>query len=151
MLRAGHKAPRTKFRSADWARLALTVAFGVGGKRGEARVARILESMQQDQVEFQLEGNPLIDALDAWVEQEVNSARPVNCGALYSELQEVARGKSFKLYLRSPASLAQQLKASWPVLEKRYTCRKFKGGPGSTMLYSFAPLDSKEETNEERL
>ena len=73
---------------------------------------KILGKMKQDQSDFLIEGNPVVELIDLWLDDHDNFGREVKTSVLYSELKEVAESNKITLGFRSVSGFDSQ-KTDW--------------------------------------
>jgi energy-coupling factor transporter ATP-binding protein EcfA2 len=84
LIRAGQMEVRSALRMADWELLGRVFAQ-VTGHGEEWR--KLVERLRGDQSEFLLEGDPLVEALGAWLGNDSNPGRKMLARELYNEWQ----------------------------------------------------------------
>ncbi len=121
-----------KHRLADWARLAVRFSPVLG----IANVEQKLDEMDASKVQFALDGQPLVEALEMWV-----GAHPdhdfIASGKLYAAICTMYDDMGLKFALKSARVFGMQLKNLRPELESRYTIEE-KPGSNNTKLFRFS-------------
>ena len=77
---------KIKFRNAGWAEF----VFKATPKEAHKSFATILQKLNEDQIRFLLESNPLAKALSLWLKKKGNLGRWVESGELRKELKKIA-------------------------------------------------------------
>src|SRR3989338_1219657 len=105
-LRSNKDAPLTQFRIADWADLCWRIADSQGlGIEFQS----ILKKMTKQQSEFLFEEDPLLPALDSWLDEESNNGRSITTGELYNELQQCCIKLNIRWSYNNSVSLGKRL------------------------------------------
>ncbi|TKJ41189.1 hypothetical protein CEE37_05860 [candidate division LCP-89 bacterium B3_LCP] len=117
---------KTNFRMADFATLALRWAIHVDR---ESEVETILDKMSQEQTEFTLEGDEIVDLLELYVNKNDGKISGITGPDLFMALKKLADEENRPFSINKPASFSQYLKNLIPWLERDYkiTIRK-QGG-----------------------
>ncbi len=140
----------TTLRMADFADFCLKVAHAGGW--GE-RMERILAGMAREQTEFALEGEQLVELLDAWLAEEdgKNVGRPVTTAELHREFEALAPRLGIELRPKNAQSIAQTIRFKGSALREHFEILESKGS-GRTRRLSFRPRQQpvKEALGSER-
>lgn len=86
-LREDWKPAVVKFRNAAWAEF----VFKATDKKDHPAFKQILKKINEDQIRFLLESNPLAKALFMWLKKKDNIGRWVESGELRIDLKKIAR------------------------------------------------------------
>jgi hypothetical protein len=127
-------AKNSPHRMADFAALAHVIGDVLGVSNDE--VSEMLDAMQAERDVLVTEGDPLVDLLDRWLENQGNIGRQVIATDLHRDLSEIAKRYSRSFY-KSPATLAQKLRAQ--TLQKQFDVR-IVGQRGNAKVYEFRRL-----------
>jgi DNA primase len=95
------------FRMADWAELGWRIAK-IGGKAAE--FLRLLEKMDRARSEFLIEDHPIVECLEAWIDNPDNVRREVKVSQLFEEFSAIAQEHKIAFGYKSPKSLGIQLR-----------------------------------------
>lgn len=118
------KQPRTpepeeaKHRLSGFARFAFIAGEVLGFTREE--VAEALNGAQTERNVLTIEGDPLVDAIDIWLETLSNVGREVRPQDLLADLQKVAAKKGSPLSYRTARSLALRLRECADAVSKHF-------------------------------
>lgn len=80
----GHLESKSNLRLADWESLCRIVANLEGS---EFIWETFVENLKQDQADFLLDGNPIVEAMNLWLETPENNGREIKARELYNELK----------------------------------------------------------------
>lgn len=134
----------TKYRMADFAHLAYTIARVLEnpsdgrsppGDWSRRAIDEMLESMENERGALVIEGDPLIDLIDRWLEKSSNQGREVRIGELYQELGAIARQMGVEFY-RTPKSLAGRIRSAGGSLSHYFQITRRTTHNG-TLIYTF--------------
>lgn len=138
-----HPRPRpTKSRMADFAHLAhvigrvLSRPGGPAGNWSEEAIDEMLDCMQHERNALVIEGDPLIDLIDKWLDTTSNQGREVRAVDLHRELQTLARVGGQTNFFRSPKALASRLREASAALREHFEITR-RQGHANTTLYAF--------------
>ena len=76
--------------------------------------------MKQDQSDFLIEGNLVVELIDLWLGDHDNFGREVKTPMLYSELQEVAESNKITLGFKSVSGFGMHLRQILDDLRRHY-------------------------------
>ena len=139
----GHAVGTVNFRMADFA----TFAIILGRLRGEeAKVQRILRSMEHQQTEMLLQGEPVRLCLAEWLKVDANVGRRVTSSDLHRELGEAARTLGLGWPYASAHSLGQKLTHITTNLQV-YFDLEVGTNSSNQKHYRFWPLQDSEPQN----
>lgn len=123
---------RTPFRMADFASFVLKIAHAQGwGEEMES----ILGRMASEQCSFTASSDPVIAAIEVWLQKPENDGRELSSVALLSELitsQQVV-GLSFE-YAGNPNGFGQHLTSIAETLRKRFGFTERRGSGGKRLV-----------------
>jgi hypothetical protein len=108
------------FRMADFADLGWKIAKIIGGDEGAEIFIELLGKMKQDQSDFLIEGNLVVELIDLWLGDHDNFGREVKTPMLYSELQEVAESNKITLGFKSVSGFGMHLRQILDDLRRHY-------------------------------
>lgn len=140
-LRTNPRPAPTRSRMADFAHLAHVIGRvlarpgGPPGNWSPEAIEEMLDAMQHERNALVIEGDPLIDLLDKWLDTASNQGREVRAAELHRELQILARIAGTTPFFRSPKALASRLREASTALGQHFEItRRTQGG---TLLYTF--------------
>lgn len=109
-IRKGSNGETSKLRLADWELLGRTFAANEGSKD---RWADVVEMMLKGQSDLLLEGDPVVEGLTLWLNDDANQGRQIPARELYNELQVALYGgnKPGREWLKSTRGLSRHIKA----------------------------------------
>lgn len=96
----------------------------------------MLECMQHERNALVIEGDPLNDIIDRWLEVASNQGREVRVSDLHRELSNIARSFGSTTFFKSPKALAARLREADAALSEHFEIMKRTGQGGITM-YTF--------------
>ncbi|MGA7178133.1 MAG: bifunctional DNA primase/polymerase [Thiobacillaceae bacterium] len=126
-------------RLADWARLAIVFAPLLG----IVDIEQKLNAMETSKVEFALDDNPLVQALDDWLEANPQSDY-IASGDLFKAILKSCEAKGEKFSIKDARAFGIQLKHLRSELESRYLIED-KVGPSNKKLYRFSKLTANPD------
>jgi hypothetical protein len=127
-------AEKSPHRLADFAALAHVIGKVLG--ETDETVDEMLDAMEAEREALITEGDPLLDLLDRWLENQNNVGRQVVVNDLHKELSEI--GKQYnRPFFKSPSTLAQKLRGQ--SLQKQFDAR-IVGTRGNAKIYEFRRL-----------
>lgn len=132
----------TRARMADFAHLAHVIGRVLarpGGPPGDwspEAIEEMLDTMQHERNALVIEGDPLIDLIDRWLETASNQGREVRVADLHRELANLARMTGVTTFFRSPKALASRLREASNALAQHFEITRHPG-PGGSMVYTF--------------
>lgn len=140
-LRRGMSDPPSQHRMADFARLGAVIARvmsrtsgRIAGDWSPEALSALFDSMQAERDALVIEGDPIVDLLDRWLDNEANQGREVRAIDLFRELGAIASVSKLGFY-RSPKSLGHRLRDLGGSLSAHFQVgRRSSGG---LMLYTF--------------
>lgn len=133
-IKRGHLQSKSNLRLADWESLCRIVAELEGA---EFIWEAFVENLKQDQTDFLLEGNPIVEALNLWLETPENNGREMKARELYNELKVALFGekkptdwpKSVRSFAKHLTSIRQDLKrifdVNWTTERKGFVVYQF--------------------------
>ncbi len=141
-LRADNEEFTTVFRMADWADLGWRIAKtqGIGDKFLET-----LQRMEQEQTAFFMEGEPLCDVLEIFLEETANHGKKLAARDLYPILSGIADDNRIRWPYKNSRSLAQRLSNIRSSLAEFLNIAVEKGR-GNVTRYQFWPKGELTET-----
>jgi hypothetical protein len=131
----------SKYRMADFAHLAHVISkvlaqpAGPPGNWSPEAVEEMLDGMQAEREALVIEGDPLKDLLDRWLDSTVNQGREIKASDLFKELAEIAKKQGVGFF-RSPKGLASRLRDTGGALAHHFQITR-RSGQGGTALYTF--------------
>jgi hypothetical protein len=125
------------FRMADFAN------FGFKIFNGDKAFIDVLHKMDRAQNSFLLEEDTLVEFLNLWLDNPLNSNRDVKSLELLSELKDIAKRKEIDFPYRNPTSLSMRLRNQEKNLQQFF---KFTIdiGPGRANLFRFEKKDPND-------
>ena len=105
---------------ADFADLGWKIAKIIGGDEGAEIFIELLGKMKQDQSDFLIEGNPVVELIDLWLGDHDNFGREVKTSELYSDLKEVAESNKITLGFKSVSGFGMHLRQILDDLQPEY-------------------------------
>jgi len=140
-LKKGTVSAPSKYRMADFAHLShvigrvLSQPGGPPGNWSPEAIEEMLDGMQAEREAMVIEGDPLIDLLDRWLDVTTNQGREIKASDLFKELSEVAK-KMGVGFFRSPKGLAARLRDTGGPLAHHFQITR-RTGQGGVTLYTF--------------
>lgn len=138
-----HPRPRpTKSRMADFAHIAhiigrvLARPGGPTGNWSPEAIDEMLECMQHERNALVIEGDPLIDLVDRWLNTESNQGREIRVADLHRELSNIARAGGSTTFFKSPKALSARLREASAALREHFEISR-RTGAGSVTMYTF--------------
>jgi MoxR-like ATPase len=141
-LRKNRKPRPTKSRMADFAHLAHVIGRVLsrpGGPKGNwspEAIDTMLTCMQSERNALVIEGDPLTEIIDRWLEVASNQGREVRVSDLHRELANIARASGSTTFFKSPKALATRLKEADAALKEHFEISRRVAHGGVTM-YTF--------------
>ena len=141
-LRKNPRPKATKSRMADFAHLAHVIGRVLsrpGGPKGNwspEAIDEMLECMQHERNALVIEGDPLNDIIDRWLDVASNQGREVRVSDLHRELSNIARAQGSTTFFKSPKALAARLREADAALSEHFEITRRTGQGGITM-YTF--------------
>ena len=141
-LRKNPRSKLTKSRMADFAHIAHVIGRVLarpGGPKGNwspEAIDEMLECMQHERNALVIEGDPLNDIIDRWLEVASNQGREVRVSDLHRELSNIARSSGSTTFFKSPKALAARLREADAALREHFEISRRTGQGGITM-YTF--------------
>ncbi len=141
------KTYHTSFRMADFAVFCLRLA-DVKGRRGEFEA--VFAKMEEEQAEFTLEGDSLIDMLGMWLDvvktegtktTHPNRGRYITAKDLFQELSALAEAKGTKFDYQGGRSLGQRLRHIESNLQSVLKLEVDQSSTKNQKRYAFWPLE----------
>jgi hypothetical protein len=142
-LRMNPQPTPTRSRMADFAHLAHVIGRVLarpGGPPGDwspTAIEEMLDTMQHERNALVIEGDPLIDLIDRWLETESNQGREIRVADLHRELSNIARMRGVTTFFRSPKALASRLREAGNALAQQHFDITRHQGSGGAMVYTF--------------
>lgn len=141
-LRTNPQPKPTRSRMADFAHLAHIIGRVLARKDGPegdwspAAIDEMLECMQHERNALVIEGDPLIDLIDRWLNTESNQGREIRVADLYRELSNIVRAMGSTAFFKSPKALASRLREAGGALGEHFEITRRTGTSGVT-IYTF--------------
>jgi hypothetical protein len=141
-LRKNPRPTLTTTRMADFAHLAhiigrvLARPGGPSGDWSPRAIEEMLSAMQNERHALVIEGDPLVDLLDKWLDNTSNQGREIRVSDLHRDLSNLAKAAGSTTFFRSPKALSSRLREASSALGQHFEIER-RPGQGGTMLYTF--------------